>query len=148
MPDLIVSNPGERYLLSRMVRDPWVLDETWTLHLFKNDYTPNRDTGLGDFTEANYAGYVPVVLLRENWTEPVTITGTAVSFYGAEPIQFYATSGLQTIYGYYISVQPEDEDESLILSQRFDGAFNVTAAVPAIVFPQLRLHSEYEPPPP
>ena len=145
MPDLVVSNPGERYLLSRMVSVPWSLSETWKLRLYKNDISPNKNTVLADLTEADYDGYLPQDLARDGWTAPVTIAGVAVCFYGFQPIEFFAASGLQTVFGYFMTVDADSDPELLILTQRFDSAVNVTAAVPALVLPQIRLHSESEP---
>lgn len=147
MPDLVVSDEGERYLLDRAIRTPWPDDEVWVLHLFDNDYTPCKDTLEDDLTEASYPGYGTIDLVRADWTDPVTVMGIATSWNGTTPKEFHAASGVTTIYGYYITVPDLDV---FLLSQRFDSPPLLTAAAPLLLIPQLTLHSESQPtcPPP
>lgn len=143
VPDLVVTNEGERYLLDRAIRTPWTLSEVWSLHLYDNDFTPCAEMEIDDLTEASFPGYAAIDLPREDWTLPVTVTGVATSWQGAIPKEFHATSGVTTIYGYYIMVPDEDV---FLLAQRFDTPFLVTSSSPCRVLPQLTLHSESEPP--
>lgn len=147
MAELVVSDEGERYLLSRAIRDPWDTSETWLLHLYGNDYTPCKDTVEGDLEESDFPGYDTIVLNREDWTDPVTIMGVATSWNGVTPKLFEASSGSTLVYGYYITVPSAGV---FLLSQRFDVTFLITSGQPLPIIPQLSLHSESEPtcPPP
>ena len=147
MPDLVVTNEGERYLLDRAIRTPWLDDEVWQLRLFVNDFVPCKDMVISDITEASFPGYLAVDLVRADWTDPVTVMGIATSWNGTSPKEFDATSGVTTVYGYYITVPDPDV---FLLAQRFDAPPIITSAAPILLVPQLTLHSESEPtcPPP
>ena len=142
MATLVVSNVGERYLLDHVLSVPWSSGDSWTIHLYKNNFTPNKDMVLSDFTEATFGSYAAKTLTRATWTPAVTFSGIAISFYGTLPLTWTSSSGPQTCYGYYVT---EDAGGELLFAQAFDSPQIVTALAPALVLPQLTLHSESEP---
>lgn len=145
MPDLIVSNEGEKFLLRRST-NPGISDfDPLSLRLYGNDYVPNRDVVLGNLVEMFFPGYAPAVMANALWTRPVTIDGKAVAWWKTTPTAFEATSGIATAYGYYIT-SPAESPEILVLVQRFDTPQLILPGTPALVQPQLIYHSEYEPP--
>jgi len=89
-----------------------------TVHIFTNDFTPTSQNVIGDYTEAAYAGYVPIALV--GWTAnqaqtdgTVTTTSTTVlSFSGP------AAGGGPTAYGYF--VKSAGVGTPLIYGERFD----------------------------
>lgn len=142
MPDLILSNEGEQYLLDACVRLPWLASEDWELHLFKNNFTPDKDWTVGDLVEADFPGYASHTLTRATWVPAITSGGRAVTFYDVLPQEFPTSSSPQTVYGYWIDVPSLGVS---VLVQRFDTPQLVTTGAPALVLPVLALHSEYEP---
>lgn len=145
MPGLVVSPDGELELLARLLYHTVWVDRGWSLHLFKNDYVPNRDTELADLTEADYSGYARVDLDEDGWGEPDQIAGAAVSYYGTDFEYFFTAAGSQLVYGYYLTF---DSQTKLLWSQRFDvSPVSVSTTVPAMVWPVLTGRSQLEPPP-
>lgn len=142
MASLVVGADGENYLLDRAVKTPWLAAEDWTLRLYKNDYTPTKDVILSNLVESDFPGYAPVTLTRATWQTVVQQLGRAVTFYGTNPQVFGTTGAPQIAYGYYITVPSLG---ILLLAQRFDVPWLVQGGSPALVLPQLTLHSDYEP---
>ena len=71
---------------------------TYTLHLYKNNYTPSAGSILASFTESTDASYASITLTGATWT--VTANAGVVS--GVYPSQTFTFSGAETLYGYYI----------------------------------------------
>ena len=72
------------------------------MRLFQNDFTPVQGTLTTDFQEANFAGYVPVLIKRADWAAPVLANHVATVEPSASPFTFSATQGSQTVYGVYL----------------------------------------------
>lgn len=73
------------------------------VRLFQNNFVPDADTVLVDFTEANFAGYAAGV--PSNPFNAVTLTGAGYSqIESPDVLTFTASSGAtpNTIYGYYV----------------------------------------------
>jgi hypothetical protein len=139
---LVVPDLGEVEMLRWTLRADLTRTVNLTLHLFKNDYTPHRESVIGDFTEADFDGYAPVALDWGQWTGPNSVGGVAVSLYGSGFQTFTPATGTQDIYGYYVT---DAEDEICIWAERFPTVVVTDAAHPVQVQPVMRGHSEFEP---
>jgi hypothetical protein len=128
-----------------MLRNPPAADDPLHIHLFKNDYHPNRVSLVLDFDECTFAGYLPKDLNRADWGVPVSVGGVALIFYGTAPLSWLASAGSQVVYGYYVTTT---DDSVCLWAERFDPIWTVTTTTPVPVTPFMRLHSELEPVPP
>lgn len=142
---LVVPDLGEIFLLDLLLREDVSSADRFLLHLYKNDYSPNRVSELIDFEEATFAGYEVVELARDQWSESETVGGYAVSLYGTGYQQWVATTGDQDIYGYYVTDQA---DEVVLWAERFGTMVTVSEVNPVLLIPVMRLRSEYQPAPP
>lgn len=142
---LIVPDEGERWFINQLFRDEVPADQVMRLKLFRNDWTPNRESRLVDALEANYSGYAPKDLFRSVWTPAVTVDGRGQTTYGTTFLEFLALAGSQTVYGYYVT----DMDVNVLLwVERFATPITVTPVSAVVMLPVMRLRSEYEPAPP
>jgi len=98
---LITTDEGELELLDKMLKDALSVDESYTLKLFKNDYTPVAASTGVSFTEATFTNYVAKTLTRAGWGAATTISNAASSTYGSAQTWTCGASG-EIIYGYYI----------------------------------------------
>jgi len=115
---LVICDAGELRLLDLMLKTALDVDETFTLHLFKNDITPDASSAVGDFTEADFTGYSSVSLLRATWTSAVTDTGVATTQYGNSPLSWSCTGSGNTVYGAYVL----DGNGDLVWAEKFSTA--------------------------
>lgn len=97
---LVTPNLGELELLDKMLKDALSVDETYSLRLYRNDYTPNTTSVLGDFTVATFSGYANKTLSRAGWNAAATVSGKAETDYGTQ--QSWTASSSETVYGYYV----------------------------------------------
>lgn len=111
------------------------------LRLYKNDYFPNRESTLGDFVEADFAGYAELLLDRSQWSAPVTTAGRAQTYYGPAFVEWLSTSGSQNVYGYYVT----GGVGVVAWAERFAQFQQVGVSTPVLVQPIMVLHSELEP---
>lgn len=140
---IVVPNEGELWLLDLLLRETVPSTLKFVLRLYRNDWTPEKDSVRADASEATFAGYLPVEMDRAAWTAAQLVGGEAQSTYGTLYQQWLASSGNQLIYGYFVT----DEDDNFILwAERFVTAVNVSAVTPVVMMPVLRLHSEFQPP--
>lgn len=97
---VVVPNEGQLVLLSKMLKDALAVDEDYLLKLFSNAVTPDVNTTISTFTEANFPGYAPLTLTRAGWSTDSIAFGKAQITY---PIQsFFCTGGtVQLIYGHF-----------------------------------------------
>lgn len=89
----------------------------WTLHLYKNDYTPIPATIESDFTECDFTGYAAQVLNEATWGD-VTVSLHVASTTQTTDCVFTAGAlmvGTQTVYGYYVLTAAD----ALAWSERF-----------------------------
>lgn len=87
------------------------------LHLFTNNYTPSKSTGLGDLTESTEAGYTAVTLSGASWTVATSTAGTNSAVYSEQVFTF--TTAV-TVYGYYITTI--EGSPNLLWVERFSNA--------------------------
>jgi hypothetical protein len=99
---IVVPDEGEIELLNKTLRAALAVDESYSLRLFRNDYTPNAGSTLASFTEASFLGYFRYDLTRAGWTVPTIVDGRAVTDWTAAEVKWTAAGGPQTIYGYYV----------------------------------------------
>jgi hypothetical protein len=139
-PDL-----GEVYLLRRLVApDPIEDIRPWHLRLYKNNYTPNRVSLIGAFTECDFDGYAAKDMTLADWQAIQLADGIAIAQWGAGFSSWIADSGSQNVYGYYVT----DPDDTLcILAERFDAPFPVDSGHPCQFIFSIKSHGEYQPDP-
>lgn len=114
---IVIPDVGAVELLGKTLKDALVTDESYSLRLFRNDYTPGASTVLGNFLESSFDGYFRRDLERALWATPDIVDGKARSVYTVNPIVW--TCGLvgQTVYGYYV-VAPSTA--RVVWCQRFE----------------------------
>lgn len=94
---IVLQATGKLELLEQKVP----LLETLYIHLFKNNYVPVFGSVLGDFTEADFTGYGPILLA--DWILPAVLNGSNNGVIFHEPVTWIRTAGSNTIYGYYVT---------------------------------------------
>jgi len=91
------------------------------VRLFTNDFEPNEDSAIGDFTEADFAGYGSIELTLDDWSRVVDTATGFQSLVGVPPeggIGWKLTAlPAQTCYGVYVT---NSDDSELIAYKRFD----------------------------
>jgi hypothetical protein len=142
---LVVPDDGETWLLRLLLQDATYVATPFHLHLYVNDYSPDRESVLDDFEEADFDNYYVAELARSEWQTPVSVDGVAVSLYGTGYIQ-WTTDGIDySIVGYYVT----DASDSVVLwAERWPVVFVLSVTGPLLFQPLMRLHSEVEPEPP
>jgi len=111
---LLVPDVGEVLLLSYSLNKIAPGDSV-KLKLFTNDYTPVEGSVVGDFTEADTAGYTAIDLAKADWTVE-TATGTTTA---AQPQKTFTLTGAGSHYGYYIT---DIAGTGLLWAERFTDA--------------------------
>jgi hypothetical protein len=93
---VIVPMVGDINLLKRLLASP-----TYTLYLYKNDYTPIETSLITDFTVADFPGFSAAPIM--SWVTPVD-DGNHRAISHADPIVFTqtGTSTVNQIYGYFV----------------------------------------------
>jgi len=101
--------------------------EELDLHVFKNNITPDVDTVLADFTEADFTGYAAIALDSANYTIAAPGAGEttpAVASYGLQDFISTADQASQSHYGYYVTRRTTGD---LLWCETFgDGPYNIT----------------------
>lgn len=93
----VIPNEAELYLL----RFGLAGADVWHVRLYKNDLTPDPDTVVGDFDEADYDGYDD-----QDWTiTPVTTDGVGRAVLQGTLKEFNGPPDevAQDIYGWYVT---------------------------------------------
>lgn len=142
---LVVTDLGEVEVLRWMLKTVPGNGDPLHLHLYKNDYTPDRSSLLGAFVEADFGSYSPADMARSGWQNPVSVNGVAYAFHGTDLVTWTSSGASQMVYGYYVT---GNDDAVALWAERFGTPITVTSVVPVQVWPYMRLHSEFEPPPP
>lgn len=116
---IIVPDAGELELLDKMIRDALSVDEDYYLRLYKNDYTPDSSSVLGNFTQADFTDYAQKTLSRSGFNAAATNGSDEGEIaYGAEQAWTCGSTG-NTVYGYYVV----GETSNVVLwCQRFSAA--------------------------
>lgn len=140
---IVYPDVGEVYLLRALVApDPIADILPWHLRIFGNDYTPKRDSVLGNFTEASWTGYSALDLDQDEWQAVALVSGRAVVQWGTSPAAYVCTLGVGFAYGYYIT---DHADAVVLAAERFDSVQLVDSDNPLLFNLVMKLHSEYEP---
>lgn len=113
--------------------------------LFKSEGPIHRSSVIGDFEEADFAGYSRFDIAWDGWTNPAIVGQSAVSIWATEPVVFTCSAGAQTVYGYL--VVPPDGSVA-IWGEVFEEPIDVTPSNGVRFAPFMRAHSEIEPVPP
>jgi len=114
---LKVPNVGELVLLDKLLAA-----DDYTLHLYKNNYTPVDGSVIGDFTEADFSGYSGGEDIT-GWSAAVIVAGRAEST--GDPIDQTHNGGAtgNTIYGFYVV----DSGGNLCWAERDPNPFVINA---------------------
>lgn len=99
---IVIPDEGAMELLGKTLRSALAVDESYSLRLYRNDYTPAAGSTLASFTEASFLGYFRWDLTRAGWIVPVMEAGRSVTVWTAAEVKWTAADGPQTIYGYYV----------------------------------------------
>jgi len=96
---LVVPNDGELVLLRMMLKDASNSD-TFLLRLYKNNYTPDQNSVLSSFTEADFTNYTQATIARGDWSAPSTSGGSGSTT--AAQKSWTCGASTNTVYGYYV----------------------------------------------
>lgn len=118
---LVRTNAGGILMLDSLFKTTGGWVQEWSLHLFQNDYSPNVNSVLGDFTEADYTGYAAVTF------DTTDMQAAFVNTAGVPELDFPATvfrpgdptATPNDIYGWYIT---ETDNNTVLMAERFSGA--------------------------
>lgn len=97
---LVVPDVGEVELLDKMLKDALTVDESYTLKLYSNNYTPVQGSTAANFTESAFTSYAAKTLTRAGWTAASTVSNKASASYAQQSWTCGTTGG--TVYGYYV----------------------------------------------
>lgn len=77
-------------------------DPALKIHLFQNDYVPDTDSTLANFTESTFNNYAPIVLA--NW-DPAALDGGPHAYTSPDTVTWIrgAPGPNQPVYGYYVT---------------------------------------------
>jgi len=98
---LVVPNSGELELLRKMLKDALSTDESYTLKLFNNNYTPVNSSISSDFTTPTFTNYANKTLSRGGWATPSIVSSKGSSDYGTTQSWTCGASG-DSVYGYFV----------------------------------------------
>lgn len=108
---IVMCKNGDKFVLNAAAANACF----FRIRLFKNDFTPDVDSVLGDFTEADFTGYSGFQACA--WLAAV-INGAGKGIIVAAPLLW--TAGVigtgNTIYGYYVT---EGGDTVVSYAERF-----------------------------
>lgn len=110
--------------------------ETYTMYLYKNDYSPHPGTVLGDFEVADFPGALPQNFLIGDFLS-ATVTDHIASLELNHPVNFDAAplgSFSQVIYGYFV-VNPAND---YAWAERFEIPRTILAGGQIAVTPRFR----------
>ena len=92
--------------------------------LFKNDFTPDRDTVNGDLTECDFPGYAPSSPAYFGLAAP-DISGREVNQFPSTTFTRSTTGTAQVAYGYYLTFE---SSAKLLAVERFSSPLSFTLA--------------------
>lgn len=133
---IVIPDEGKLFLLNQLIRQDVTEIFPFVLRLFQNDVTPDADTVRADLTESSFAGYLPVELVRADWTAPLISDDRAESVWGTTPVAFTPSSGSQFCYGYFVT----DIDDNFVLwAERKPVPSSLDPTHPLYLIPVMRL---------
>lgn len=130
---LVVPSASEDRLLGWMLNT--ANSSNQTLKLFKTNVTVSASTVVGDLTEADFSGYSAKTLTRGSWTV-TQVSSKASASYSDQT--FTASSGSQTLYGYYIV----DNSGNLLWAENFTSSKTIDSSNPLVISLKFTLASE------
>lgn len=146
---IVYTNEGERYLLQLMLRGMIGEDipTKFVWRVYTNNAIPHREWTLANVIQAAFAGYVPIDLIREEFTIPTTVGGAAQSLPGNGFLEVVNTSGIPVdVYGWYVT---DEANTVLICAELIPlGPHVVDADSPYVTVIGFHLRSLFEPAPP
>lgn len=111
---LVLADNGLSAILSEL-RTNWNATAI-RIHLFKSNTTPTTSSVLGDFTEADFAGYAALNLIT--WAAPSVTSHVGRMTAATRTFTRSTTGAAQSIYGYYVT----DNSDTVLLWAERDGA--------------------------
>ncbi|MBA7593001.1 hypothetical protein ES708_35209 [subsurface metagenome] len=111
---LVVPDVGEVLLLSYAL-NKIAPGDVLKLKLFKNDYIPVEGSVVGEFIEADTAGYTAIELAKADWTIESAVGVTTAE----QPQKTFTLTGAGSHYGYYIT---DEAGTGLLWAERFSDA--------------------------
>ncbi len=111
---LLVPDVGEVLLLSYAL-NKIAPGDVLKLKLFKNDYIPVEGSVVGEFIEADTAGYTAIELAKADWTIESAVGVTTAE----QPQKTFTLTGAGSHYGYYIT---DEAGTGLLWAERFSDA--------------------------
>lgn len=115
MPLVFSSNSDENVL--KFILGKEAAPTSQTLRLFKNNYTPSKNSVLSEITEVSESGYLPIVLSNSDWSIG-TVSGSS---YAASNAKTFNINENVIIYGYYVTININSV-ESLFWIEKFAGS--------------------------
>jgi len=120
----------------RLFLGSYIGESNWSVHLYKNDYTPVPGSSLSDYDEADFDGYSAQALNPSDWPDPSVTDHVAIASY-PDPMVFTADAGAwspQLVYGYWI----EDADSEYLWGERFDNPREIHPSDILELVPEIR----------
>jgi hypothetical protein len=117
MANMVIPNQGKIKLLDWAIHDAGAAQENFWLALYSNNYTPDDNTTLSNFTEATFLGYQLLAVLRSQMTATALLANVAYQWRVPTPVYNCTGGAAQTIYGWYLVSQQTNQ---VIAAQRFD----------------------------
>ncbi len=92
-------------------------DSDWNVHLYGNDYTPVPGSVIGDYTEADFPGYLPAPLITADWGAVSVTDHVAISIHDTPSVFEADPSGFLdfAVFGYYVT----NGDDEYVYGERF-----------------------------
>lgn len=135
---LVTPDAGECECLDKMLLDPLTTDESLSLRLYKNDYTPVQGSVTGSFTIADFTNYTNKTLTRAGWGAATTVSNKATSTFGTAQSWTCGSTG-NTIYGYYVVAATSGVT---LWAERFASARVLASGDVLTLTPKITLNSE------
>lgn len=108
---------------------------TLLCHLYKNNFSPDQNATLADFTEvliADMPGYAPITVTPSG-TPYIDVLDNCVQIFSDPVFQPSADPPVPlTVYGYYITIHPVAGPDTLLYGKRLDTPPVLTSATDAI----------------
>jgi hypothetical protein len=108
---LVVPNSGDLLMLQYVIGqidlegNPTPVGNERILHLFTNNYVPEKVTEIDDLTEASEDGYATLTLNGDDWTVETVPTNVNRAIYAE---QIFTFTEAVTVYGYFVTTSDGD----------------------------------------
>lgn len=106
------------------------------LRLYKNNFSPTSASVIGDFTEADFAGYAAVSASGKFGASSQVASGLYKTV--SDPFLFTCSSGSQTVYGWYLT-----DGSDVKLTGNYLAGFTISPGNPLAVVIDYRTDAEY-----